>query len=66
MCSSYWTISDTLTCPTCGEQGKWEIQTHEFGQVGSCVNFYVIGDTPEELVGCDVVIVEDSWCPECG
>ena len=66
MCSSYWTVSDKLICPTCGEEDTWEIQTHEYGQVGSCVNFYILGDRPEELAGIFALIFEDAWCPKCG
>ena len=49
MCSMYWTLIAEITCPRCKKEQEQEMQTHSFGDIGSCVNYYKIGDKIEEL-----------------
>ena len=73
MCSMYWTIKDiSLSCPRCGKKGVWNIQTHFLGEVGSCLNYYALGQKVSELRGVKRAMLDGinedfiGGCPECG
>lgn len=52
MCTMYWTIKEIeLECPVCNKVGIWELQTHFMGDVGSCLNYYKLGEKVLELKG---------------
>lgn len=75
MCSSYWNLEAVVICPSCGEQDLWQLQTHFAGDYGSCVNYYKIGETVQELVteGAENITLTSeeigdefiSSCPSC-
>ncbi len=71
MCSAYWNLMVELTCPSCGEKGEWELQTHWMGEVGSCLNRYRLGEKVQELAGIMSAAMDganDSFisnCPSC-
>ena len=69
MCSAFWTIEFQARCPECQTDQTFEAQTHSFGEIGSCMNFYKTGDLVEELVGNpnEVLKVNDFCvtCPSC-
>ena len=75
MCSMYWNLFAEFTCPACGKVQKGELQTHFMGDIGSCVNYYNIGDSIPELKGITATLgpVDEGWpddligdCIECG
>ena len=52
MCSQYWTLKATFSCPYCGHENiDAQLQTHFMGDYGSCLNYYKIGDSIAELRG---------------
>lgn len=53
MCSSYWNLRATVVCPTCGLEAEDDLQTHDFGEMGSCVNYYRLGEPVEELANVE-------------
>jgi hypothetical protein len=72
MCSSYWNLKNVgFTCPECGALTSDDLQTHFMGDVGSCSNWYVTGQTIPELAGVSVTLGRggpDTFiggCPEC-
>jgi len=69
MCSQFWTIEFTVPCPVCHQTQIFQAQTHAFGEIGSCTNYYKTGDLVEELVGNpeDVLQIDDFvvTCKAC-
>lgn len=61
MCSMYWTIYADLACPKCHEVSKWELQTHFEGDVGSCINYYSLNESIEELKHIRYMTIDDSF-----
>jgi hypothetical protein len=69
----YWSLLDvTFTCPGCGAKVTDTVQTHFMGEVGSCSNYYRIGEMVPELEGCTVTLgpghTRDEFigkCDEC-
>jgi hypothetical protein len=59
----YWTLACEFTCPNCGEPQKGELQTHFMGDVGSCANYYNIGDEIPELQGITATLgpIDEGW-----
>lgn len=66
MCSAYWNLQATFTCPKCGkvveDQG---IQTHFMGEVGSMLNWYEIGQKVEELKGIERATLSREFIGQC-
>lgn len=74
MCSQYWNIEVTLTCPSCNKEITDNAQTHFMGEIGSCVNYYKVGENIPELHGCTILLGDyergfaddlTAICPEC-
>lgn len=67
MCSAYWNLMAEVACPRCGVSEERELQTHWMGDIGSCSNFYTIGQRVDELRNieravCDDFIAECAGC----
>lgn len=71
MCSQYWNLTAPVKCLKCGEEHDWELQTHFQGEMGSCVNFYDVGEQVPELHGIQAAVLDggnDDFigaCPAC-
>ena len=66
MCSMYWNLTATVTCPECGAVNKdTNLQTHWMGEVGSCLNDYALGAPVDELKGVDVAVPDDTLVGGC-
>ena len=50
MCSMYWTVRANLPCnrPSCDGHIR-EFQTHDYGEIGDCSNFYEVGELVPNL-----------------
>ena len=65
MCSMYWTLIAEITCPRCKKEQEQEMQTHDFGDSGSCVNYYKIGDKVDELKKVESGNITGLFSGEC-
>lgn len=67
MCSMYWTLNANITCPKCSHNYNGELQTHFMGEIGSCMNYYNLNQSVDELKGVSVVLDgrNDSFIDEC-
>jgi hypothetical protein len=68
----YWSLKEVkFTCPKCGAETSDDLQTHYMGEVGSCSNYYAIGEPVAELNGITVTLGKDGpddligSCHEC-
>jgi hypothetical protein len=72
MCSQYWNLTAEVTCPHCGNVHEDTLQTHWMGEIGSCLNFYVLGERIPELHGIQAAVLDGvvddfiSDCRACG
>ena len=65
MCSMYWTLTADIACPNCGVVKEQEMQTHWMGEVGSCVNYYQLGQKIEELKGIQAAVADGEFGAKC-
>lgn len=65
MCSMYWTLVAEIVCPKCKIKQEQEMQTHDFGDIGSCVNYYKIGDKVDELRKVKSGNIAELFSGEC-
>ena len=57
MCSMYWTLrTPGVECGSCHALAVTELQTHFMGEVGSCGNYYALGDEVAELQGVSAMM----------
>jgi hypothetical protein len=69
MCSAYWNLIATWTCPKCGhENADSNLQTHWMGDSGSCSNRYRLGEPVAELEGIASAVLNgknDDFIASC-
>lgn len=67
MCSLYWNLNTKLTCPDCGKESLWNLQTHFMGDFGSCINKYKLDQKVDELKDVTVSLdgKEEGFCGHC-
>lgn len=66
MCSMYWTVRTVQRCPKCNRRQRFGMQTHDYGEVMSCVNSYRMREPVAELKGVTAATLDFcDFCQHC-